>query len=71
MPKSVLFSLKNCKHRQTLGALSPDPLASGGWALSPQTLTSVILHCEFFSLHLPTSYRLFRYQPQDLIFLQL
>jgi len=29
MPKSVLFLLKNCKNRQNLGALPPDPLASG------------------------------------------
>jgi len=35
MPKNVLFSLKNCKNRQTLRALLPDP-------------TSVILHCKFF-----------------------
>jgi len=32
----VLFLLKNCKNRQTLGALSPEPLASGGWRFRPQ-----------------------------------
>jgi len=31
----VLFSLKNCKIRQTLGALPPDPLASDGWGIMP------------------------------------
>jgi len=54
MPKNVLFSLKNCKNRQMLGSLPPDPLASGGWGLRPQTPISVILHCKFFSLRLPT-----------------
>jgi len=29
MPKNVLFLLKNCKNRQTLGALPLDTLASG------------------------------------------
>jgi len=29
MPKNVLFTLKNCKNHQTLGALPADPLASG------------------------------------------
>jgi len=50
MPKNVSFSLKDCKNRQTLDALPPDSIASGGWGLRPQTLTSVILHYEFFSL---------------------
>jgi len=49
MPKNVLFSIKNCKNHQTLGDLPPDHLVSGGWGLRPQTPTSVILHCEFFS----------------------
>jgi len=35
MPKNVLFSLKNCKNRQKLGALLPDPLAFGGSAPRP------------------------------------
>jgi len=54
----VLFSLKSCKNHQTLGALASDLLASGGWELRPQTLTSVFLHCDFFSLHLPTNHKL-------------
>jgi len=54
MPKNMLFSLKNCKNRQMLGALPSDSLASGCWGLLPQTPTSVILLCKFFSLHLPT-----------------
>jgi len=66
MPKSILLSLKNCKNRQTLGALSPDHLASGGWKLSLKIPTSVILHCEFFSLHLLTNHRLFRNQTKTL-----
>jgi len=32
----VFFSLKNGKNRQTLGALLPDPLASGGWGRRSQ-----------------------------------
>jgi len=54
MPKNMLISLKNCKNRQRLGALPPDPLVSGGWGLRFQTPTSVILRCAFFSLHMPT-----------------
>jgi len=53
MPKNVLISLKNCKNCQTLGDGKTDPLSSGGWGLCPQTPISVILHCKFFSLHLP------------------
>jgi len=70
MPKNVLFSLKNCKNRQKTGA---DPLASGGWGIRPQTPTSVIQQCKFFSLHLPTKHkhRLFRNQLNDLLFLEL
>jgi len=30
-----------------------DLLTSSGWKLCPQTPISVILHCKFFSLHLP------------------
>jgi len=67
--KNVLFSLKNCKNRQKLEALPPDPLASGGWEIRPQTPTSIILHCDFFSLHLLTKHRLFRNQPKDILFL--
>jgi len=48
----MLFSLENSKNRQTLGALQPDLLASGGCGLCAQTPTPLILHCEFFSLHL-------------------
>jgi len=54
MPKNVLFSLKNCKNRQTLMALPPDPLTSGGWEIRPQTPTLVIFHCKLFTLHLST-----------------
>jgi len=36
MPKNMLFSLENCKNRQTSGALPPDPLSSGVWGLSLQ-----------------------------------
>jgi len=34
MPKTLLFSLKNCKNRQTLGICpqTPLPLAAGGSA---------------------------------------
>jgi len=53
MLKNVLFLLKNCKNRQTLRALPPDPLASGGWRIRPRP-PSVILHWKFFSLHLDT-----------------
>jgi len=38
MPKNVLFSLKNCKNRQTLRALLPDPFASGGPHISHPAL---------------------------------
>jgi len=44
MPKNVLFSLKNCKNRQKLGALPSYPLSSGGWGLRFHTPTLVILH---------------------------
>jgi len=37
MPKNALFLLKNCKNRRALGAPPPDPLASGGWGIRPQT----------------------------------
>jgi len=37
VPKNVLFSLKNCKNRQTLEAQPPDPRTSGGWGLRLQT----------------------------------
>jgi len=37
MPKNALILLKNRKNRRALGALPPDPLASGGWGFSPQT----------------------------------
>jgi len=59
MPKNVLFSLKNCKNRHTLEALPPEPLASGGWGLHPQTPTSVILHCKFFLSALAHTLRFF------------
>jgi len=36
-PKYALFLLKNRKNRRALGARPPDPLASGGWGLCPQT----------------------------------
>jgi len=62
MSKNVLFSLKNCKIRQTLGVLPPVPLASGGWGLPPRPphQSSYIVN---------SKYRLFRNQPKDLIFL--
>jgi len=50
MPKNVLFLLKNC---QTLGGSAPRPPCPR--RLGAQTPTSVILHCEFFSLHCPQS----------------
>jgi len=36
MPKNALFLLKN---RLALGALPPDPLASGAWEICSETLT--------------------------------
>jgi len=69
MPKNMLISLKNCKNLQRLGALPPDPLASGGWGFHPQAPPPVVLHCEFFSLRLSTRFRLFRNQLKGLNFL--
>jgi len=49
----VLFSLKKIvKIAKRWGLCPQTPVASGGWELRSQTPTSVILHCEFFSLHL-------------------
>jgi len=36
MSKNVLFSLKICKNRQTLGVLPPDPLASASGGSAPR-----------------------------------
>jgi len=38
MPKNVLFSLENCKNRQKLETLPPDPLAFGGPHISHPAL---------------------------------
>jgi len=54
MPKNVLFLLKNCKNRLTLGGSAPRPLCLRRMGLRSQTSTSVILHCKVFSLQLPT-----------------
>jgi len=37
MTKNALFMLKNRNNRRELGTPPPDPLASGGWGLCPQT----------------------------------
>jgi len=37
VPKNALFLLKNRKNWRALEAPPPDPLASGGWGLHPQT----------------------------------
>jgi len=52
MPKTVLLSLKNGKNRQTLGALLPDLLASGGWGGRPPTPQTPIPPFLFFFLPL-------------------
>jgi len=38
MPKNLLFLLKNCKNRRTLGSPPPDPLASGDGGSAPRPL---------------------------------
>jgi len=51
MPKNVLFSLKNCKNRQTLGALSPDPLCLRRLgAPPPDPHINHLTYCEYCSL---------------------
>jgi len=49
----VLFSLKIVK-------------IANRWGLCPKTPTSIILHCGFFSLHLPTKHGLFQNRPKVL-----
>jgi len=48
MPKSTSFLLKNRKNRPALGALPPDPYASGSWGLHTQTRALALSRYEFF-----------------------
>jgi len=70
MPKYVLFSLKIVKIAKHWGLWPQIPLppATGGSAHRPPHQS--ILHCEFFSLHLPTKHSFFRNQRKGLIFLK-
>jgi len=66
MSKNVLFLLKISQNCQTLGSQSPDPLASGGWVLRPQTpLQSTYIFNSSFCI-CPQKHRLFRNQPKSL-----
>jgi len=71
MSINVLFSLKNCKNRQTLEGCknlykianqkpsnqnqAPDSLASGSWGICPETPKSVFIHCKLLNSFLCTS----------------
>jgi len=54
LSKNVIFIKKIVKIAKRWG-LCPQTHCFRGWELRPQALTLVILHCEFFSPHLPTN----------------
>ena len=62
----LIYFCKKMQNFRALGAPPPDPGASGGWGLHPQTPNTAPPHCEFLATRLQVG-KIFRMDIQQVL----